>query len=155
MTKSGGSRWVRLREASPATQTLFLTLATALAYGMVGPIAYRLAAADGLLAAAAAAVACWLGAVGGIAVAFPFRARGERYVGMGFLAGMLPRMGVPLASSAALHLLGGPLAEAGVVYYALVLYLVLLGLETAMSLPTKGVRPPKPAGNRRRSHGEP
>ncbi|NLY02075.1 MAG: hypothetical protein GXY83_38825 [Rhodopirellula sp.] len=145
MTHRSGIWWIGLREAGPAKQTLFLTLATIAGYGVIGAVAFGLSADAGLFAAAAAAAACWLGAVGGLIVGFPFRALGPQYGGMGFLAGMLPRMGVPLVSLAVLHFHGGPLAESGVIYYGLVFYLVLLGLETAISLPTRGVRPPRPS----------
>ena len=46
------------------------------------------------------------------------------------LLGMLPRMGIPLGSCMIVALLGGPLAEAGFVFYIMAFYFVTLAVET-------------------------
>jgi hypothetical protein len=64
--------------------------------------------------------------------------RGPKHALAALLAGMAARMGIPLAFGLAIHLQGGPLAEAGLLYYLLVFYPVALAAETALSLPPPG-----------------
>ena len=54
---------------------------------------------------------------------------------------MLVRMGMPLAMVLATCLCGGPLANAGILYYVIVFYLITLTVETLLVLPRK--RPAK------------
>ena len=49
-------------------------------------------------------------------------------------------MGIPFGVGLAIHLGGGPLANAGFLYYLLVFYPVTLAAETGLSLPS--TRPP-------------
>jgi hypothetical protein len=101
----------------------------------VAPVAGWLVWPTGMLAAVAAALFCWLGALLALFAELPFHNRWPDQAWMGFTAGMLPRMGVPLASAVILHFCGGPLASAGALYYLVVFYVILLGIEAAMSLP--------------------
>ncbi len=55
---------------------------------------------------------------------------------VGFLLGIVARMLLPLGVGLAGHLLGGPLAEGGLLYYLLMFYPVALSVETALSLPS-------------------
>jgi hypothetical protein len=101
------------------------------------------------IAAAAVAVGvCW--AAGSLALICVHC--GNRYAApvQGVLGGMLFRMGLPLAIGFVLHRRGGPLADAGVFYMILGVYLVALAVETLLSLrlvPNGTVHPePKTAG---------
>ena len=55
------------------------------------------------------------------------------------LFGMFVRMGVPLAFCAMVTLNGGPLADAGLVYYLLATYLVMLAVDTWLTFPRTSV----------------
>jgi hypothetical protein len=55
------------------------------------------------------------------------------------LGGIALRAGLPLAVGAAVHFAGGPLARAGFLYYVLVFYLAVLGVQTYLFIP-KGRR---------------
>jgi hypothetical protein len=48
---------------------------------------------------------------------------------------MALRMAIPLASVMVFHLVGGPLVQAGLLYYFLFFYPLCLAVETALSLP--------------------
>jgi len=102
-------------------------------YAFASPIVGLLQGRAGLLAAAVAASLCVLGAVLGLALSRLFRSPKHR--GLGFLVGMLPRMGVPLGGAAALQLTGGSLAEGGVLFYLLMFYPMSLAMETWLLLP--------------------
>ena len=88
----------------------------------------------GLAAAALASGCCCVGALGAIGVAFWLR--GPRHLLALVLVGMGVRMGVALAAALIVQLGGGPLVDAGFVYYLLMFYLVTLAVET-----TAAVRP--------------
>ena len=126
--------FARLRSRGPLVQSAVLGLAVLAAYAVVAPVAGLLSGADGLAAAAVAAGLCLLGAILALLVCRSFR--GPQRAWQGVLAGMLPRMGVPLAFALVLHLRGGPLAEAGLLVYLVVFYPVTLSLETALTLPS-------------------
>jgi hypothetical protein len=49
--------------------------------------------------------------------------------------GTIVRMGIPLAAIVAVYLHGGPLVSAGVLYYLITFYLVMLTVEIALILP--------------------
>ena len=103
-------------------------------YALVAPVAGLLDRIGGILAATAAAGLCLLGAVLALAVTHCFR--DPKYLGQAFVAGMLPRMGIPAGGAIVLQLLGGLLAEGGVLYYLLVFYSITLAAETWLSLPS-------------------
>ena len=50
------------------------------------------------------------------------------------LVGMLVRMGIPLGAALLVVFRGGPLADAGFLYYLVVFYLVTLTVETFLAL---------------------
>ena len=56
---------------------------------------------------------------------------------------MVLRMGIPLAIVVILHLVGGPLVQAGLLYYFLLFYPLTLAVETTLSLPS--ARSPRPS----------
>ena len=126
-------RFARLRSLGLTTRTALLGLTVAAFLVIVLPLAWFWTGPSGLLAAPVAAGICLLGAVLALVVSHLLR---EPQVALyGLLFAMLFRMGVPLAFALTVHLRGGALAEAGVLYYLLVFYPITLGVETALSLP--------------------
>lgn len=97
------------------------------------PVAWWLGGAAGVTAAAAAAFLCLAGAILALVAGHLFR--GPRHAWSALLAGMAARSGIPLVAALAIHLRGGPLAEAGLLYYLLVFYPITLTMETLLSLP--------------------
>jgi hypothetical protein len=87
----------------------------------------------GVGASTAAAATCLVGALIALLLGEVLQAR--HGVAAGVLVGMAARMGVPLVFVLIVHLHGGPLANAGFVYYLLIFYPVTLAVETVMSLP--------------------
>ncbi len=106
---------------------------------LVAPLAIWLNGSIGLAAASVAAGLCLLGALAALVVGWLLRDLPNPVHGM--LAGMLPRMGIPLGAALVFHLQGGVLAESGLLVYLLVFYPVSLGVETFLSLPPPGPRP--------------
>ena len=92
----------------------------------------------GFYATVVAALVCWLSASLALVAVFV----GQRLQAgvQGILAGMLFRMGLPLAAGVALQQQGGPLATAGVFYLILGMYFFTLITETLLSL--RFVAPP-------------
>jgi hypothetical protein len=122
-----------LRKQGWKGQAAAVASLTVLVYVLVAPVAGLLHRTGGVLAAAAAAGLCLLGAV--LALAVTHRFPDPKHLGQAFLVGMLPRMGIPAGGAIALQLLGGILAEGGVLYYLLVFYPVTLAAEAWLSLP--------------------
>ena len=77
-----------------------------------------------------ASACCCAGGLAAVCVA-PWVRRPRQVVAWA-LVGMTMRMGVALTAALVVQLGGGPLAEAGFVYYLLVFYLVTLAVETAV-----------------------
>ena len=124
------SRW---RGRSLAARGGLLGLAVLVFYVAVAPVAFFIGSMSGLWAAAVAAMVCLVGAA--VALAISHLLRSPEHALYGVLFGMAARMCIPLASGLLLHLCGGALAEAGVLYYLLVFYPLTLGVETMLSLP--------------------
>ncbi len=93
----------------------------------------------GLFAAAAAGGVCLLAAWTALGVSELLR-RPQHMLAL-VLAGMMIRMGIPLAAALAVYFSGGPLADAGFLYYLVVFYPITLTVETFLSWP--GCDPPK------------
>jgi hypothetical protein len=106
-----------------------ITLAACLPAALLGNWFYGSA---GAWAALAAAGLCLLGAVLGLAAITLFR--GQRGFA-GVLAGMLPRMFVPLVGALVIRVAGGPLYDAGALYFVIGFYLLTLAIETVWLLP--------------------
>jgi hypothetical protein len=122
-----------LRRAGLAAQSAVLAATVAVGAGLVTPVAAWLGGLGGAAAAAVAAALCLLGAEVALALAHLFRGPDRAWRGM--LAGMFPRMGIPLILGLAVQLGGGVLAENGVLVYLVVFYPLTLSVELALSLP--------------------
>lgn len=129
------SLWLnRLRKRGPAAKALVLFGAVAVACLIGLPAAWLIGGWPGISAAAVAAVLCLCGALAALVVSGGTLGGGRGMVA-GVLAGMLLRMALPLGVGLALHITGGALAQAGLLYYVLVFYPVTLTVETVLSLP--------------------
>jgi hypothetical protein len=128
-----------LRRQGVGTRTAALAALVLVVWAVVATLAGLLAGAMALAAATVAAGLCLGGAIGALVAAYWLR--DPRYMLHMVLVGMALRMGLPLATGLALHFRGGPLADAGVLYYLLVFYPVTLGIETFLSLPQTAAQP--------------
>ena len=129
-------RWlVSLRNGNLATRGICLGLAVLAFYGLVSPVALFWGGLPGLWAAGAAAGFCLAGAATALVAGHGLR--GSEHVLAALLVGTTARMVVPLALGLTCQLCGGPLAEAGVLYYLLMFYPVTLAVETTLSLPSR------------------
>ncbi len=90
----------------------------------------------GFFAGAAAAGVCLAAAVTALGLSQSLRR--PRQVLAFVLVGMTIRMGIPLMAALAVFFLGGPLADAGFLYYLVVFYPVMLTAETFLFLPERG-----------------
>jgi hypothetical protein len=93
--------------------------------------------------AAAAAAFCLAGAEVALLISRCFR--DPRTAWQGSLAGMAPRMGIPIVLGLAFQLQRGMLAECGLLVYLIVFYPVALWMETLLCLPV-GSRVGRPRG---------
>jgi len=89
----------------------------------------------GIWAGAAAGGVCLLAAW--IALIVGESLRRPQYALAGVLLAMLIRMGIPLAAALLVFLRGGPLADAGFLYYLVLFYPVTLTAETFLLLPKR------------------
>jgi hypothetical protein len=91
-----------------------------------------------LISGATASAVCLLAALTALMVSEHFR--GPKSVVSFVLAGMMARMGIPLAAALCAYFSGGPLADAGFLYYLVVFYPVTLTVEIFLSWPDHGSR---------------
>jgi hypothetical protein len=108
------------------------------------PVAMHLGGFPALAAAALAAGLCGAGAATALVVGD--RLRGPSGVLTALGIGIVARTGVPLAVVVALHLRGGLLAQAGLLWYFVVFYPITLIAATLLSLPA--TRQPAPLPHR-------
>jgi hypothetical protein len=134
-----------VRQSSLVARATVLTIAMALLFAAVAPVAHHLAGRLGLVAAAVAGLMCLLPAVSALFISGALR--GTEHALTGLLSAMLVRTGVPLVL-ALLILRRGPLVDAGAVHYLVVFYLMALGLETWLSLPVLESNDPVPGPRR-------
>lgn len=126
--------WLRNLPSRSATyQAILLGMVVIAVLLIVAPVALCTGGQAGLRAAALAAILCLTGAV--VALMAGRLLRGPSRALVALFAGMAARMGIPLTFGLAIYLQGGPLAEAGLVYYLVVFYPVTLAAETMLSLP--------------------
>jgi hypothetical protein len=122
-----------LRNRNAAVRIATLTLVVLVVFGLVGPVAFHI---GGLMALAAAALAAGLCLAGGSMALMASRLLpGPNLALVALMTSMTARMAIPLAFGLAIHLHGGPLAKAGLLYYLLVFYPVTLAVETLLTLP--------------------
>jgi len=124
--------WNRLGHWNLAAQGGLLCATLLLVAAILAPIAYSLAAVDGLWAVAVALAATLAGGL--IALLLAALVRGPAAPMYGMLVGMMARMTVPMAIGVTLQLKVEWLADAGMIFYLLVFYLATLALETALLL---------------------
>jgi hypothetical protein len=153
MKQGTAGRFARLRGLGLTTRSALLGLTVAALLVVVLPLAWLVTGPAGLLAAPVAAGICLLGAV--LALIVSHLLREPRVALYGMLFAMLFRMGIPLTFAVTVHLRGGALAEAGVLYYLLVFYPVTLAVETALSLPGPQASTASPAKDRRQLPQDP
>jgi hypothetical protein len=110
----------------------WLALAVALAWCLAAGWAWPVDGSLGLAAATLAATVCL--AASSLSLLLAGLLRGPELAQVSILAGMFLRMGLPLALVVVSVWRGGPLTEAGVVYYTLGFYLLTLVVETVLSL---------------------
>ena len=127
------SRLIHLQNQTATVRVLALAVAVAAVFAIAGPAAVAIGGSAALLAATVAAALCFAGAA--MALMAGSLLTGPRLALAALLIGIAARMAIPLIVGVALHLRGGPLAEAGLLYYLLVFYPVTLAVETLLSLP--------------------
>jgi hypothetical protein len=135
-----GRRLATLRGASVGVRQTVLLTGVLLALAIAAPVGWATRGWLGIAAAAAAAACCWLGTA--VAMVLTDLFRDPKSVWIGWMLGTVPRMGLPLVMAVAVKVRGGALFDSGLLYYLLVFYPVVLGLETVMSLPSQA--PPTP-----------
>ncbi|MBN2475769.1 MAG: hypothetical protein JXB62_14250 [Pirellulales bacterium] len=136
MNAHGADRFARWRRLGLAARVGVLLSVAAVTYAIAASVGWHVSGPVGLGASAVAAGVCLLGATLALVISYWLRDPASALYGM--LFGMLFRMGIPLAFAVAIHLWGGVLAEAGVLYYLVAFYPVTLAVETALSLPPTG-----------------
>jgi hypothetical protein len=93
---------------------------------------------SGFVAGAAAGGVCLLASCIALASSEPLR-RPRQILAL-VLVGMLVRMGIPLAAALTVYFAGGPLADAGFLYYLVLFYPLTLTVETFLSWPECGLQ---------------
>jgi len=122
-----------LRNRGVAVRVTMLGAAVLAAFAVAAPVAVRLGGSLALAAAAIAAVLCLAGSAVALVIVDRFRTPSGALAALWI--GMIIRTGVPLAVGMAIHLHGGPLAQAGLLWYLLLFYLIALAVGTILSLP--------------------
>ncbi len=119
----------------------FLGVAEVMAAAVILPLGWAITHKwTGVFAGAAAGGLCLLAAWMALALSEPLRKPPRMLTFV--LVGMMIRMGVPLVAASMVFFMGGPLADAGFLYYLIVFYLVTLSTETFLSLPIEKKVPP-------------
>ena len=131
-----------LRNRGVAARAMILGAVVLAALAATAPVAIRLGGSVALAAAAMAAVLCLAGAAAALVIVDRLRTPNSALAALWI--GMSVRTGVPLAIGMAIHLHGGPLAQAGLLWYLLLFYLIALAVGTFLSLPPTN-RQPTPA----------
>jgi hypothetical protein len=122
-----------LRGRSVSVRLAVLTVSVLAAYALLVPLAFHLGGKFLLVAAASAAALCLAGSAAGLIVID--RLHGPVGALAGMCLAMLFRAVIPFSVGLAIHLRGGLLAQAGLLWYLVVFYLVTLAVGTFLSLP--------------------
>lgn len=113
-------------------QAAWLSAVSVLVWLALAPLAFEISDMAGVVAVSVAVALCWTG--GALALAIAALMHGPAAAMHGMLLGMMARMIFPLMLGATLQLKVASLADAGMIYYLLVAYMVLLAVETVMML---------------------
>jgi hypothetical protein len=124
--------WDRLGRMGLAARCCLLSGMALIAWTISAPLAYSTRGSTGLIAAAVAAGVCWFGAVVTLPVASLLR--GPTAMMYGVALTMLARTMLPLMLGVALHFSLPSLAKGGMIYYLLAFYLIMLAVETVLSV---------------------
>jgi hypothetical protein len=122
--------WTKLARLSLAAQGALVSGAVAGVWVALAPAAYRVSGTGGLVASAAGAGVCLLGAHLALALSALFHGRSGHVTVLA--PAMLARTLVPLVIGVVLHVQVPSLATSGMVFYLLVFYLVALATETVL-----------------------
>ncbi len=124
----------RLPRKSLLFRTVFLAVTVLVAASFILPLGWAVSHNRmGFFAGAAAGGVCLVAAWTALVLSEPFR-KPQRMLAL-LHAGMIIRMGVPLTVALIVFFRGGPLADAGFLYYLIVFYVVALTVETFLSWP--------------------
>ena len=124
-----------LRNRGVAVRLMVLGIVVLAGYTLAAPVAIHLGGSVALAAAALAGGLCLAGAAAAVVIAD--RLRGPSGALAALWLGMALRTGVPFVVGIAVHLHGGPLAQAGLLWYLVVFYLVSLAVGTFLALPRR------------------
>ena len=122
-----------LRPSSFAARVWLLLAAGVLLGVPLGIVAFLRDGKAGLGAVALAAVLCVAPGLASLKFADLFR--GPQAAMLAMTLSMLLRMAIALGACLAIYRLGGPLTQAGFVFYLLIYYLATLAVETALVVP--------------------
>ncbi len=127
------NRWLeRVGGWSLSRRGMVLLLSALSLFATMLPVAYHTSAANGMAALGVAAVACLVPALLALLIADLLPGPDMALPSLGIA--MFLRMGVPMGICVVVYATGGPIADAGMAYYLLVFYPVLLTVETGLML---------------------
>ncbi len=121
---------VQAKGTSQTVRALWVIGSLLLSAAVVVPCGYAAQARWGAISASLAWATCLLGGLLALWLVHLFR--GPQNVVPQVLLGMFARMGIPLLICMAVYVQGGPMAQAGFVYYLLAFYFVTLISETIL-----------------------
>jgi hypothetical protein len=122
-----------------AAQAAFLAGIVALVALPLTLGAYAISGAPGVIAALAAGLVCWMG--GAVALVAAGQLKGRFGALHAVLGGMFARLAFPLGLGIGLHLARPELTDAGMFFYFLVFYPVVLAAETLLAVAHLGQDP--------------
>jgi hypothetical protein len=125
--------WQSLRKQTIFVRSMALVIFEIFFFAAITPFLWYFGPACSFAAAGAAAVVCSAGAL--LAIWIPYVLCDPKYALTALLLNMAVNMGLPLAFAVAVQILGGPLSQAGFLYYLLFFYLLTLVVKTMLSLP--------------------
>lgn len=109
-----------------------LTVVMAVALGVIGSVGYSLHGTPGLLSTASAAFVCWAASAAALYVSHLFAGTPAALTGLLLSIGL--RTGVPLIGGVLLSSQSRMLADAGVLGFFVIFYLLSLATETMLSV---------------------
>jgi hypothetical protein len=122
-----------LRRQGIFARSLLLVIFEIMLLAVITLFLWMYGLANSISAAGVACGLCTLGSLSAIWIHHVFRDPKSALIAL--LVSMAVNMGVPLGLGCAIHLHGGPLSEAGFIYYLLFFYLLTLAMKTILTLP--------------------